>query len=107
MPWGHRKADRVQFQHDHLVNLLAVDGTWRRACILKDVSATGARLAVDGTTDVLTSREFFLVLSSTGLAFRRCQLVWINGPLVGVNFVFERKNNKGAFVNNTAMESRN
>ena len=73
----------------------------------KTFLATGARLAVDGTTDVLTSREFFLVLSSTGLAFRRCQLVWINGPLVGVNFVFERKNNKGAFVNNTAMESRN
>jgi hypothetical protein len=91
MPWGQRKADRVQFQHDHLVNLMAVDGTWRRACILKDVSATGARLEVDGTTDVLGSREFFLVLSSTGLAFRRCQLVWINGPLVGVNFVFEKK----------------
>jgi PilZ domain len=84
LPWGQRKADRVQFHHEHSVNLMAVDGTWRRGCILKDVSETGARLQVDGSTDVLTSREFFLVLSSTGLAFRRCQLVWINGPLVGV-----------------------
>lgn len=91
MPWGARKTDRVQFQHEHAVNLMAVDGTWRRACILKDVSSTGARVEVDGSTDVLTSREFFLVLSSTGLAFRRCQLVWINGATVGVQFVFETR----------------
>jgi PilZ domain len=90
MPWGQRKSDRVQFQHEHSVNLMAVDGTWRRPCVLRDVSATGARLEVDGSTEVLTSREFFLVLSSTGLAFRRCQLVWINGPLVGVHFVFDK-----------------
>jgi PilZ domain len=91
MPWGARKTDRVQFQHAHAVNLMAVDGTWRRACILKDVSSTGARLEVDGSTDVLTSREFFLVLSSTGLAFRRCQLVWINAATVGVQFILEKK----------------
>lgn len=90
MPWGQRKSDRVQFQHEHAMNLMAVDGTWRRPCILRDVSATGARLEVNGSTEVLTSREFFLVLSSTGLAFRRCQLVWINGPLVGVHFVFDK-----------------
>ena len=94
MPWGPRKSDRVQFQHEHAVNLMAVDGTWRRPCILKDVSVTGARLEVDGSTDVLTSREFFLVLSSTGLAFRRCQLVWINGATVGVNFIKEKSNKK-------------
>jgi hypothetical protein len=91
MPWGARKSDRVQFQHEHAVNLMAVDGTWRRPCILRDVSASGARLEVNGSTDVLTSREFFMVLSSTGLAFRRCQLVWINGPVVGVQFVFDKK----------------
>jgi hypothetical protein len=45
---------------------MAVDGTWRRACFLKDVSATGARLEVDGSTDVLQSREFFMILSSRG-----------------------------------------
>jgi PilZ domain len=66
---------------------MAVDGTWRRACFLKDVSATGARLEIDGSTDVLQSREFFLILSSRGLAFRRCELIWINGSTVGVQFV--------------------
>jgi hypothetical protein len=87
MTFSQRKAERVHFQHEHVVNLMAVDGTWRRACVLKDVSASGARLEVEGSTDVLKSREFFMVLSSTGLAFRRCELVWINGSSVGVQFV--------------------
>jgi len=88
LAFGQRKSDRVHFQHDHTVNLMGVDGTWRRACILKDVSATGARLEVEGSTDVLRAREFFMVLSSTGVAFRRCELRWVNGSTVGVEFVF-------------------
>lgn len=96
MTWGQRKSDRVHFQHQHSVNLMAVDGTWRRTCTLKDVSATGARLEVDGPTNVLQSREFFLLLSSTGLAFRRCELVWINGPIVGVHFVLNDGKKKKA-----------
>ena len=91
MAYGARKADRVHFQHEHPVTLVAVDGTWRRSCILKDASETGARLEVDGSTDVLTSREFFMVLSSKGLAFRRCELVWINGSTVGVHFVLSSR----------------
>jgi PilZ domain-containing protein len=94
VPSDQRQADRVHFQHEHSVNLMAADGTWRRACILKDVSETGARLDVEGSTDVLTAREFFLVLSSTGLVFRRCKLVWINGATVGVHFVFDDKKAK-------------
>ena len=91
MTFGNRKAVRIHFQHEHSVNLMAVDGTWRRACILKDASDTGARLEVTGSTDVLQSREFFMLLSSTGLAFRRCQLIWVNGSTVGVQYVSERK----------------
>ena len=91
MSWDGPKSDRIQFQHAHSVNLMAVDGTWRRACKLRDISSTGARLDVEGSTDVLTSREFFLVLSSTGLAYRRCELAWINGESVGVQFVFAKK----------------
>jgi hypothetical protein len=91
MTIGQRKSDRVHFQHEHAVNLMAVDGTWRRPCILKDVSASGARLEVEGSIDVLQSREFFMVLSSTGLAFRRCELIWINGSTAGVQFVTGKK----------------
>jgi hypothetical protein len=66
---------------------MGADGTWRRRCFLLDVSTTGAKLEVDGSVDVLQAREFFLVLSSTGLAFRRCELVWIDGTMVGVRFI--------------------
>lgn len=91
MTYGDRQAGRVTLEHQRTANLMGVDGTWRRSCILLDVSATGARLEVDGSIDVLKGREFFLLLSSIGLAFRRCELVRIDGPQVGVRFVEERK----------------
>src|ERR1700754_2806845 len=81
-----RKAARVQFDQVHPVNLMGVDGTWRRSCVLLDVSQSGAKLEVEGSPDVLRAREFFLLLSSTGLAFRRCELVWVDGAQVGVKF---------------------
>jgi hypothetical protein len=91
MAYGNRKAERVRFEHRHPVNLMGVDGTWRRSCALLDVSQTGARLEVDGNLDVLRAQEFFLLLSSTGLAFRRCELVRVDGVQVGVKFVLEKK----------------
>ena len=48
---------------------------------------TGAKIEVEGSIDVLQAREFFLVLSSNGLAYRRCGLIWIDGATVGVRFV--------------------
>ena len=56
-------------------------------CKLLDVSSTGARIEIEGTTDVLKAKEFFLILSSTGLAFRRCEMVWIDGTTVGIRFL--------------------
>lgn len=87
MRWNYRKTARVQFEHKHLVNLMGVDGAWRRSCTLLDVSESGAKLEVEGPTDALKTEEFLLVLSSAGMAFRRCELVWVNGPHVGVRFV--------------------
>jgi PilZ domain len=55
--------------------------------MLIDVSETGARLRIEGSPDVLRARQFFLLLSSTGLAFRRCELVRLDGAEVGVHFV--------------------
>ena len=86
----NRRATRVRFEHRHPVNLMGVDGTWRRRCFLLDASASGAKLEVEGPPDVLKAREFFLLLSSTGLAFRRCELVWIDGAQVGVKFIAEK-----------------
>src|SRR5437016_12986726 len=87
MGYGERKSERVHFEHRYPMNLLGVDGTWRRSCVMLDVSASGAKLEVEGSLDVLRAQEFFLVLSSTGLAFRRCQLIRIDGCEVGVHLV--------------------
>jgi PilZ domain len=91
MTYGDRKSGRVRFEHRHPVNLMGVDGTWRRSCVLLDASATGARLEVDGSLEVLKAHEFFLILSATGLAFRRCELVRVTGAEVGVRFVTGKK----------------
>jgi PilZ domain len=95
MTWGNRKSDRVRFEHFcDPVNIVAIDGTWRRQCFLRDVSSTGARIEIEGSTDVFQAKEFFLILSTTGTAFRRCELVWINGMTVGVHFITESAQKK-------------
>lgn len=46
---------------------MAIDGTWRRSSVLKDVSESGAKLKIEGSVEGLHLKEFFLLLSSTGL----------------------------------------
>jgi hypothetical protein len=82
-----RKAERVIFQKGFDVHMMAIDGTWRRACLLKDVSESGARLIVESSIEGLSLKEFFLLLSSSGLAYRRCELAWVNGDQIGANFI--------------------
>ena len=82
-----RKHDRVVFQKGFDVNIMGIDGTWRRTCILKDVSVSGTRLIMQGSIQGLILKEFFLLLSSSGLAYRRCELAWVNGDQIGVNFL--------------------
>ena len=94
MKGENRKDPRVRFDHAQPVNLMGVDGTWRRSCVLLDVSQSGAKLEIDGSPDVLRAREFFLLLSSTGLAFRRCELVWVDGTQVGIKFTAAGKDKK-------------
>jgi hypothetical protein len=100
----NRKASRVELEHAHIVNLMGVDGTWRRSCVLLDISDTGAKLAVEGPVNVLQAREFFLLLSSTGLAFRRCELVWIDGDQAGVRFIAKGTKKKTRSVNSRKAE---
>jgi len=102
--WNNRKSDRVQFQRAFPANLMGVDGTWTRVCRMLDVSSTGARLEIEGTTEVLRAKEFFLVLSSTGLAFRRCEMVWIDGTTVGIRFLLN--STKGTKGNNKKSAQR-
>jgi hypothetical protein len=89
--WGPRKSDRVTFANGVAVHIMAIDGTWRRSCKMLDISSTGARLLVEGSVEGLQLKEFFLLLSSTGLAYRRCEMIRINADEMGVRFLEEKK----------------
>jgi hypothetical protein len=66
---------------------MAIDGTWRRNCVLNGISATDAQLTLEGSIEGLNLKEFFLLLSSTGLAYRRCELVRVNGADIDIRFM--------------------
>jgi len=51
-------------------------------------------LTVEGSIQGLNLKEFFLLLSSTGLAYRRCELVRVNGAEIDVQFLKARKKKK-------------
>ncbi len=85
-----RGGKRVAFEQPVAAQLMAIDGTWRRECAIEDVSDEGATLTVRSSIEGLQLNEFFLVLSSTGLAYRRCMLAWVNGDQIGVIFVRHR-----------------
>lgn len=87
MAYGARKNERVDFERGIPVYMMGIDGTWRRGCLMIDVSQTGARLLVENSLEGLDLKEFFLLLSSTGLAYRRCQLVRVDGNQIGVEFL--------------------
>jgi hypothetical protein len=94
MAYGDRKSERVNFERGIPVYMMGIDGTWRRECKLIDVSQTGARLRAEGSLEGLDLKEFFLLLSSTGLAYRRCQLVRLAGDEIGVEFLAREKKPK-------------
>jgi hypothetical protein len=87
MATERRKGERVTFERGIAAQMMGIDGTWRRECTMEDISETGAKLTVDGVMEGLHLKEFFLLLSSTGLAYRRCELAWVNGDQIGVNFL--------------------
>jgi hypothetical protein len=64
--------------------------------MMVDVSQTGARLRVEGSLEGLDLKEFFLLLSSTGLAYRRCSLIRLSADQIGVEFLARDKNAKKA-----------
>ena len=92
----NRKSNRVEFSLDVSAHMMAIDGTWRRSCKIRDVSETGAKLTVEGSLEGLHLKEFFLLLSSTGLAYRRCELIWVNGDQLGVTFLFQSASKKSS-----------
>src|ERR1700693_3977046 len=91
MAYGDRKNERVDFERGIAVQIMGIDGTWRRDCMMIDVSQTGARLYVEGSLEGLDLKDFFLLLSSTVIAFRGCQMVRVAGDQIGVKFLARDK----------------
>lgn len=81
-----RKNTRVQFERGVHAYIMGIDGTWRRDCEMLDISESGVLLRIVGSLAGLDLKEFFLLLSSTGLAYRRCELVRLSGDQVGARF---------------------
>ena len=91
-----RESQRVAFERPLPAQMMAIDGTWRRPCFVKDVSENSATLRVESSIEGLTLAEFFLVLSSVGLAYRRCQLDRVNGDELEVSFLRQKARKQAA-----------
>jgi len=87
MAFGDRKSERVDFDKGIHVYIMGIDGTWRRDCLMIDVSQTGARLSVEGSLEGLDLKEFFLLLSSTGLPIAGAD--WCGLPAIKSGRLFE------------------
>jgi len=88
--------DRVTFGRGYDVCIMGIDGTWRRECLLNAISDNDAVLTVEGSIQGLNLKEFFLLLSSTGLAYRRCELIRVNGSEMDIQFLKAKARKKKA-----------
>ena len=100
--------ERVTFSRGYGVCIMGIDGTWRRDCLLNAISDNDAILTVEGSIQGLNLKEFFLLLSSTGLAYRRCELVRVNGTEIDVQFLKgkNKKKRPGAASKQDSMMAR-
>jgi hypothetical protein len=100
-----RGTERVSFSRGYGVCIMGIDGTWRRECLLNAISDNDAVLTVEGSIQGLNLKEFFLLLSSTGLAYRRCELVRVNGTEIDVQFLKGKykKKRPGGALNHEAL----
>ncbi len=101
----NKNLDRVTFSRGYDVCIMAIDGTWRRSCQLNAISDNDAILTVEGSIQGLNLKEFFLLLSSTGLAYRRCELVCVNGAEMDIQFIKgkNKKKRSGGSCSDDAM----
>ena len=99
----NKGPERVTFSRGYEVCIMGIDGTWRRNCVLNAISDTDAMVTVEGSVQGLNLQEFFLLLSSTGLAYRRCELVRINGAEMDIQFLLGKNKKKGPAMQDALM----
>ena len=96
-----KALDRIEFGRGYDVCIMGIDGTWRRDCLLTAVSDNDAVLTVEGSIQGLNLKEFFLLLSSTGLAYRRCELIRVNGSEMDIQFLNAKARKKKVAAGST------
>ena len=99
----NKGQERVPFSRGYGVCIMGIAGTRRRDCMLNAISDTDAMLTVEGSIQGLNLKEFFLLLSSTGLAYRRCELVRVNGAEIDVQFLIGKNKKKKPGVSQDAL----
>ena len=99
-----KSTERVTFSRGYDACIMAIDGTWRRDCQLNSISDTDAVLTVEGSIQGLNLKEFFLLLSSTGLAYRRCELVRGNCTEMDIHFLRGKHAKKRPCASSKAAE---
>jgi hypothetical protein len=65
--------------------MVGIDGTLLGACVMVDVSAAGAQLIVQSSTEL--PDQFSLVLSRGGQLQRYCSVAWRSPSAIGVQFL--------------------
>ena len=85
--YERRRGERIRFERGLAAQIMAIDGTWKRVCRIAEISEADATLVVKGSVQGLGLAEFFLLLSASGLAYRRCALDWVNGDNLRVRFL--------------------
>lgn len=76
----------------HFATIARPDGSEISACVLVDVSASGARLSV--IPGKVIAQEFVLILSPDGQVRRYCSVVWRSGTSIGVRFLSKPATNE-------------
>jgi hypothetical protein len=89
-----KRPERATFSRGYGVCIMGIDGTWRRDCLLNAISDKDAILTVEGSIQEINLKEFFLLLSSTGMAYRRCELVRVDGTEIDVQFLKDKSRKK-------------
>jgi hypothetical protein len=83
-----RAKPRVAFRHAFTSRIFASDGACSTACLVLDISATGAKVSISGALDPrIETGDCFLVLTPNGKVRRRSRLIWNSGGQLGFEFL--------------------
>jgi PilZ domain-containing protein len=80
--WGRRRSLRRHFGYPGQMHF--EEGLPPQACVIIDMSETGAQLEVP--PDVAVPGEFVLLIGGNSHVQRLCKLVWRTGKRIGVEF---------------------